>query len=100
MADSNGVGNVFSVGVNGTGFQNLLSFTGSGGAAPGRNPQGSLALSGTTLYGMTTEAFFNGGEGNVFSVGINGAGYQDVVSFTGTRGAAPGAKLRRRLARK
>jgi hypothetical protein len=40
------------------------------------------------------------GVGNVFSVGVNGTGFQNLLSFTGTRGAAPGAKLRRRLARK
>lgn len=85
----NGLGNIFSVSVSGTNYQNLLSFTGSGGAASGKNPQGSLTLSGTTLFGMTE---FGGayGYGNIFSVGVNGTNYQNLVSFTGSSGTAPG----------
>ena len=68
---SNGLGNVFSVGTNGSNFQNLLSFTGTGGASPGSSPSGSLTLIGMTLYGMTG---LGGGsnEGTLFSIGVNG----------------------------
>ncbi len=86
---SNGLGNVFSVGTNGSNFQNLLSFTGTGGASPGSSPSGSLTLIGMTLYGMTG---LGGGsnEGTLFSIGVNGAGFHNVLSFTGNGGAYPG----------
>ena len=77
-----GYGNVFSVGTDGTGYQNLVSFTGKGGTASGNGPYGSLILSGTALYGMTSEGGFFG-NGNIFSVGLNGSGYQDLYNFTG-----------------
>jgi uncharacterized repeat protein (TIGR03803 family) len=82
-------GNVFSVGTDGTSYQNLLSFTGTGGTASGRTPFGSLTLSGTTLYGMTSGGGATG-QGNVFSIGVNGSNYQNLVSFTGTGGTASG----------
>ena len=85
-----GKGNVFSVGTDGTSYQNLVSFTGEGGAASGFNPEGSLVLAGTALYGMTYQGGANG-IGNVFSVGTNGTSYQNLVSFTGTGGTASGA---------
>ncbi len=86
---ANGDGNVFSVGVNGTSYKNLLSFTGSGGMAIGESPVGSLLASGGTLYGMTVEGGA-GDWGNVFSVGMNGTNYQNLASFTGTGGTASG----------
>ena len=76
---SNIGGTVFSVGTNGSGFQNLLSFTGTGGPT-GREPFGGLTLSGTTLYGMTSDAAQR--FGNVFSVGTNGSGFQNLLSLT------------------
>ncbi len=89
-----GYGNVFSVGTNGTNYHNLLSFTGSGssGTASGLNPfgDGALTLSGTTLYGMTIYGGANG-YGNIFSVGANGANYNNLLSFTGSGGTANGA---------
>jgi uncharacterized repeat protein (TIGR03803 family) len=95
-----GYGNVFSVGTNGTGYQNLVSFSGSGGANIGSCPVGSLTISGTTLYGMTSglvpppigqgPGFVSQTPGNVFSVGTNGTNYQNLLSFTGTGGAAIG----------
>ena len=89
---STGIGNVFSIGIDGTNYQNLISFTGTGGMANGWRPEGSLTLSvgGTTLYGMTA---LGGtlGYGNIFSVGTNGTDYQNLVSFTGTGGTASGS---------
>ncbi len=89
IGGANTLGNVFGVGVNSTNYQNLISFTGSGGTASGANPQGSLTLVGSGLYGMT-----NGGGadsyGNVFSVGTDGTSYQELYDFTGgTDGAFP-----------
>ena len=84
-----GDGNIFSVGTEGTNYHNLLSFTGTGGAASGAYPGGSLAFAGTTLYGMTNKGGANG-DGNIFSVGIDGTSYKNLLSFTGTGGAALG----------
>ena len=85
----NGKGNVFSLGTNGTNYNSVLSFTGSGGAASGNYPAGSLTLSGTTFYGMTTDGGADG-DGNVFGVGTNGTNYQNLLSFSGTGGMANG----------
>ncbi len=88
--DANVYGSIFSVGADGTNFQNLLSFTGSGGLANGNTPAGGLILSGTTLFGMTGYGGANG-YGNIYSVGTDGSGYQNLVSFTGTGGLASGS---------
>ncbi len=84
-----GYGNIFSAGTDGTSYQNLVSFTGLGGAASGNGPSGSLTLSGTTLYGATLEGGVNG-YGNIFSAGTDGTNFQNLLSFTGTGGAASG----------
>ena len=86
-------------------FTTLVQFTGTSGTASGWDPQGSLAVSGTTLYGMTlyggtnTTVISGGtyGYGNIFSVGVDGTNYQNLLSFTGTGGAANGAESRRKL---
>jgi len=88
---TSGHGAVFSIGADGSGYQTLVSFTGTTGVAPGDSPSGSLLLSGSTLYGMT-RAFGAGGalNGTLFSVGTDGSSFQNLLSFTGTTGAAPG----------
>ena len=86
---ANGYGNIFSVGTDGENYQNLVSFTGTGGTANGENPLGSLTLAGTALYGMTSQDGTNG-YGNIFKVGTDGTSYHDLVSFTGTGGTANG----------
>ena len=86
----NNIGNVFRVGMNGTNYQNLVSFTGSSGTTIGEQPYGSLIASGGALYGMTL--YGNGyGDGNIFSLGTNGTNYQSLIAFTGTGGTASGA---------
>ncbi|MGA2255452.1 MAG: PEP-CTERM sorting domain-containing protein [Thermoguttaceae bacterium] len=47
---TSGDGTIFSINMDGTGFQTLLSFNGTNGAAP----YGTMTLSGSTLYGTTT----------------------------------------------
>jgi uncharacterized repeat protein (TIGR03803 family) len=86
---ANGDGNIFSVATNGTNYQNLVSFTGTGGAASGESPGRSLALSGTTLYGMSNSGGVYG-LGNIYAVGVDGTNYRNLVSFTGTGGSASG----------
>jgi uncharacterized repeat protein (TIGR03803 family) len=48
----NGNGNVFSIGIDGTNFKNIVSFTGSGGAFPGLNPTGTLAAASSPIVGI------------------------------------------------
>ncbi len=89
---TNGYGNIFSINTDGSGFHNLLSFTGSSGANLGGLPTGSLTLSGSTLYGMTRAGGVNA-EGNMFSINTNGSGFQNLLSFSGTNGYAPWGNL-------
>jgi len=78
---SSGLGTVFKVNANGTGFTNLHSFAGypSDGAYPSR----SLILSGNTLYG-TTDGGGSSGHGTVFAVHTDGTGFTTLHSFTPT----------------
>ena len=78
-----GDGNIFSLGTNGTNYQTVVTFTGTGGTASGLDPFNSLTLAGTTFYGMTWEGGAEG-HGNIFSVGTNGTNYQELVCFTGS----------------
>lgn len=88
---SAGDGTVFSVNLDGSGYTSLYSFT--GGAGGGANPNGSLTLVGSTLYGTTA----NGGcsnNGVVFGISLNGGGYTNLYSFTGgADGANPDGDL-------
>jgi len=89
MTQSGGVygdGNIFSVQTNGTNFKDLIDFTGNSGSYVGKSPEGSLVLSGDTLYGMT----YLGGAylaGNIFSVQTNGTNFKDLIDFTGSTGS-------------
>ena len=67
-------------------FNLLKSFT--GGASDGALPYGSLILSGSTLYGMTSQGG-SSGSGTIFSIDISGSGFTLLHSFTG--GASDGA---------
>ena len=85
-------GTIFSVPVTGGKPTTLLSFTGTGGTAPGWSPWGSLMLNGSVLYGMTAEGGVRG-DGNVFSVNIDGSGFQNLLTFNGTNGVTPARNL-------
>jgi uncharacterized repeat protein (TIGR03803 family) len=61
---SAGVGVVFAVNTDGTGFTNLYNFT---GGSDGANPKAGLIVSGNTLYG-TTMAGGSGGYGTIFAI--------------------------------
>ena len=69
---SSGNGTIFSMNTDGTGFGLLHAFTGS--ASDGRNPFGSLTLSGSMLYGMTSIGG-SSGNGTIFSIGTDGTGF-------------------------
>ena len=80
-----GLGVVFRVNTNGTGYTNLHSFAGY--PSDGAGPPGSLVLDGSTLYGMTQQ----GGTpphnlGMVFKMNTDGSGYTNLHSFAGGTG--------------
>jgi uncharacterized repeat protein (TIGR03803 family) len=83
-------GTVFSLGVDGTDFSALYSFTTApvafGTNSDGVEPTGRLALSGDVLYG-TAQKGGDWGEGTVFAVNTNGT-FTNLHSFQGTNGGA------------
>jgi uncharacterized repeat protein (TIGR03803 family) len=71
MANDGGAnydGTMFQVNTDGSGFENLLSFTGDIGPYPGMFPSGGLTLIGPNLYGMTPGG--GDGEGVIFSLAV------------------------------
>jgi uncharacterized repeat protein (TIGR03803 family) len=74
-----GAGTMFAIGTNGTGFNVIHTFAGNG---DGRTPQAGLMLSGGTLFGT---AYYGGnvvGDGSIFSISTNGAGFTTVYDFS------------------
>ncbi|HLG01991.1 MAG TPA: choice-of-anchor tandem repeat GloVer-containing protein, partial [Bacteroidia bacterium] len=67
---TNGIGVVFKIMPDGTGYSKLLDFSG----ANGKWPCGSLVSDGTFLYGMTVEGGIND-MGVVFKIMPDGTGY-------------------------
>jgi len=80
-----GNGTVFKVNTDGTGFTTIYSFS---GGTDGGVPQGTLVLSGGTLYGA---AYAGGtsGNGTVFKVKTDGTGFATLHSFTATPSSPP-----------
>jgi uncharacterized repeat protein (TIGR03803 family) len=80
----NGAGTLFAVNTNGTGFTNLFDFTALNPDtvtnSEGNEPEGSLVLSGNTLYG-TADMGGGSDEGTVFAVNTDGAGFTNLLSF-------------------
>ena len=73
-------GSIFKIQTDGTGYTLLHSFAGPG--SDGREPLGSLILSGSTLFGMTGK----GGTydlGTVFRMETDGSGFSLLHSFAG-----------------
>lgn len=66
----------------------LASFNG----ANGQYPNGDLTLSGSTLYGMTSQGGANG-YGNVFSISTSGSDFWNLLSFNVTNGDDPEGSL-------
>jgi uncharacterized repeat protein (TIGR03803 family) len=81
-----GYGTVFQINTDGSNFGIIHSF--AGGLNDGRNPTGSLVLSGSTLYGLTQAGGSSVNDGTVFQVATNGAGFNLLHSFLG--GASDG----------
>ncbi len=87
---ANSEGTIFSINPDGTGFKILYTFGNSdaGGVYPG----GNLTISGTTMYGMTSEGG-DSGLGNIFSISTTGSNYANLFDFTSTTGLYPGGSL-------
>ena len=78
LGGPNGVGAIFAVNTNGTGFTNLYTFTaGNDGAVP----NGGLLLLGNTLYGAAGEGGANG-NGTIFKINPDGTGLVILHSFS------------------
>jgi uncharacterized repeat protein (TIGR03803 family) len=86
---SSGLGTVFAVNTDGTGFRTLHSFTALLGPgvtnSDGVSPHAGLILSGNTLYGTA----YGGGSsdlGTVFAVNTDGTGFTTLYNFTALLG--------------
>lgn len=85
----NDSGVIFSVQTNGSGYTVLHNFKQSDGAEPSN---GTLTLSGSTLYGMTYTGGMHG-YGTIYSIHTNGAGYTVLHNFIGTDGQQSNCSL-------
>jgi len=83
---ANDLGMIFKIKYDGSGYTYLHHFSLAGGS-DGATPYGSLILSGTTLYGMTSGSA--NGNGVIFKMNTDGTGYAIVRAFAG--GTADGA---------
>jgi uncharacterized repeat protein (TIGR03803 family) len=89
---TNNYGVVFRVNMDGNGYTDLHSF--AAGAGDGASPYGSLTLTNSALYGMTS-AGGTANHGVVFQINTDGTGYTNLYSFAGypSDGAAPWGSL-------
>jgi uncharacterized repeat protein (TIGR03803 family) len=82
---SNGLGTVFALDTDGTGFRTLHVFNGGDGALPSTE---ALVLSTSTLYGTTATGGPGwawppgGGNGTVFQINTDGSGFTTLYAFT------------------
>lgn len=83
-------GTIFSMNLDGTGFQVLYQFTGS--TTDGGEPNDSLIASGTKLYGMTADGGSISG-GVAFSINSDGSDFTILEDFTDENGFSPEADL-------
>lgn len=82
MSGGSQFGSVFKVATNGTGYTSLQTFGGSGNASTGWNPESTLVLDGSALYGTTTAGGALSGAGTVFKVNAGGGGFTNLIVFT------------------
>lgn len=87
---TDGLGCVFKIDTDGSGYKDLLDFT----QANGGTPLGSLTLVGYKLYGMTSIGGVNN-FGIIFCIDTEGGGYEHLWDFddTGSNGASPSGGL-------
>ena len=88
-------GTMFELAADHQTFTTLLTFTGSSGAYPGANPQGSLAIDQYgNIFGATTTTAGGGtgaGNGTVFELAANHTTFTSLFTFTGSSGNYPGS---------
>jgi len=85
-------GTVFKINTNGDGFTVLRSVFGSDDT--GWNVPAGLVLSGSTLYGTTSQGgISNWGCGTVFKMNADGTGYTELLNFDCRSGGFPPAGL-------
>jgi uncharacterized repeat protein (TIGR03803 family) len=83
-------GTIFSIPVSGGTLTTLFKFDG----AHGSTPYGSLTLSGSTLYGMTSAGGVNSTHtGTIFSIPVSGGTPTTLFNFDGTHGGNPHGSL-------
>ena len=86
IGGSSGLGTVFALNTNGTGFTTLHKFTSS---TEGIYPETDLILSGETLYGTTA-----GGSGTLFALRTNGTGFKNLHNLDyASEGSSPGVLI-------
>ena len=83
-----GLGTIFSIQTDGTGFTNLHSFSGS----DGHDPWGGLTLSSSTLFGATWRGG-NSGYGVIYAINTDGTGFTNLYHFNGSDGRYPNELL-------
>jgi uncharacterized repeat protein (TIGR03803 family) len=76
---ANGVGLVFSINTDGSGYADLHDFAGS--PSDGYQPYGAVVISNGIIYGTTIQGGA-GNNGTVFMLNTNGTGYSIFYSFT------------------
>jgi uncharacterized repeat protein (TIGR03803 family) len=81
-------GNIFSLDTSGNNFSSLLNFD----KTDGEEPQGSLIISGSTLFGMVTGGGTYG-DGLIVSIDTNGSNFKELLNFDNTNGVNPNGDL-------
>ncbi|MBS1508324.1 MAG: gliding motility-associated C-terminal domain-containing protein [Bacteroidetes bacterium] len=81
-----GAGTIFKIKADGSGYTNLLNFTGTNGGYP----YGDLLLSGSALYGMTSQGGASSG-GTLFTINTDGTGFNTYYNFSS--GSSPRGSL-------
>ena len=89
LGGSNGVGTIFKILPDGTGYTKLFDFQ---SVQSGSAPLGSLYLEGGFLYGMTSLGGANN-KGVIFKILTNGSGFTKLLDFDGTNGGSPYGSL-------
>jgi len=80
MGGDSGLGVVFRINTDGSGYTNLHDF--AGGSDDGKYPTGSLTLSGSKLYGTTQQGGASD-NGVIFEIETDGSGYIHLHDFAG-----------------
>lgn len=92
-----GFGAIFKVMADGSGWQPVLSFSGTGAVNKGRNPQGTMVHDGVGWLWGTTQSGGTSNMGTIFKMEVSTGTLTTVVSFTGNglseKGSQPVAGL-------